>query len=142
MIIRTLSDFGIRGCRSRSHPGVWVGNKQIAAIGLRIKKAVGMHGFTLNLNTICKSALCPNIADCFSRKTATFLILGDVCTRHCMFCAVKKGCPLPVADKEPQHLAEAVDKLNLNYVVITSTTRNDLSDGGASHFIKTIRMLH
>lgn len=96
----------------------------------------------LNLNTICKSALCPNITNCFARKTATFLILGDVCTRHCTFCAVKKGRPLPVDDKEPQHLVEAVDKLNLNYVVITSTTRDDLSDGGVSHFIKTIRMLH
>jgi len=96
----------------------------------------------LNLHTICKSALCPNIADCFSRKTATFLILGDVCTRHCTVCAVKKGRPLPIDDKEPQHLAEAADKLNLNYVVITSTTRDDLPDGGASHFIKTIRMIH
>ena len=96
----------------------------------------------LNLNTICKSALCPNITNCFARKTATFLILGDVCTRHCTFCAVKKGHPLPVDDKEPQHLVEAADKLNLNYVVITSVTRDDLSDGGASHFIKTIRMLY
>ncbi len=96
----------------------------------------------LNLNTVCKSALCPNITDCFSRKTATFLILGDICTRHCNFCAVKKGCPLPVDDKEPQHLAEAVDRLNLNYVVITSTTRDDLPDGGVSQFIKAIRMLH
>lgn len=95
----------------------------------------------LKLNTICQSALCPNIVDCFSRKTATFLILGDVCTRHCTFCAVKKGRPLPVDDEEPQHLAEAVDQLNLNYVVITSTTRDDLPDGGASHFIKTIETI-
>jgi len=95
----------------------------------------------LNLNTICKSALCPNIADCFSRKTVTFLILGDVCTRSCTFCGVKKGCPLPVDDKEPEHIADAVNRLNLDYVVITSTTRDDLTDGGASHFVATIHTL-
>ncbi len=96
----------------------------------------------LSLHTICESARCPNVTECFSRKTATFLILGDVCTRHCSFCAVKKGQPLPVDDKEPQHLLEAVEKLNLSYVVVTSVTRDDLSDGGASQFVKTINMLH
>jgi len=96
----------------------------------------------LSLHTICESALCPNVAECFSRKTATFLILGDVCTRRCSFCAVKKGQPLPVDGKEPQHLLEAVEKLNLSYVVVTSVTRDDLSDGGASQFVKTINMLH
>ena len=96
----------------------------------------------LSLHTICESALCPNIGECFSRKTATFLILGDVCTRRCSFCAVKKGQPLPVDGKEPQHLLEAVEKLNLSYVVVTSVTRDDLSDGGASQFVKTINMLH
>ena len=96
----------------------------------------------LSLHTICESALCPNIGACFLRGTATFLILGDVCTRHCTFCAVKKGQPLPVDDKEPQHLLEAVEKLNLSYVVITSVTRDDLSDGGASHFVKAVNILH
>jgi len=96
----------------------------------------------LSLHTICESALCPNVAECFSRKTATFLILGDVCTRRCSFCAVKKEQPLPVDGKEPQHLLEAVEKLNLSYVVVTSVTRDDLSDGGASQFVKTINMLH
>ena len=96
----------------------------------------------LSLHTICESALCPNVAECFSRKTATFLILGDVCTRHCSFCAVKKGQPLPVDGKEPQHLLEAVEKLNSSYVVVTSVTRDDLPDGGASQFVKTINMLH
>ena len=96
----------------------------------------------LSLHTICESALCPNIGECFSRKTATFLILGDVCTRRCSFCAVKKGQPLPVDKREPQHLLEAVEKLNLSYVVVTSVTRDDLSDGGASQFVKTINMLH
>ncbi len=96
----------------------------------------------LSLHTICESALCPNVSECFSRKTATFRILGDVCTRPCSFCAVKKGQPLPVDGKEPQHLLEAVGKLNLSYVVVTSVTRDDLSDGGASQFVKTINMLH
>ena len=96
----------------------------------------------LHLHTICESAHCPNIGECFSRKTATFLILGDVCTRHCTFCAVKKGHPLPVDEKEPQHLLEAAEKLNLSYVVITSVTRDDLVDGGASQFVKVINLLH
>lgn len=96
----------------------------------------------LNLHTICESALCPNIGECFSRKTATFLILGDTCTRHCTFCAVKKGLPTPIDEKEPQHLLEAVERLDLNYIVITSVTRDDLFDGGASQFVKTINTLH
>ena len=99
-----------------------------------------LHG--LSLHTICESAHCPNIVECFSRKTATFLILGNVCTRHCTFCAVKKGIPLPVDDKEPEHLLEAVKKLDLRYIVVTSVTRDDLSDGGASQFVKIISMLH
>ena len=96
----------------------------------------------LHLHTICGSAQCPNIGECFSRKTATFLILGDVCTRQCTFCAVKKGVPLPVDEREPQHLLEAVKNLGLRYVVITSVTRDDLPDGGASQFVKTIEILH
>ena len=95
----------------------------------------------LNLHTICESALCPNVTECFSRRTATFLILGNICTRSCTFCAVKKGKPLPIDYKEPQHLVEAVGKLNLSYVVITSVTRDDLPDGGVSQFVKVINML-
>ena len=96
----------------------------------------------LSLHTICESAHCPNVGDCFSRKTATFLILGDICTRRCTFCAVKKGHPLPVDEEEPQHLLEAAEKLNLSYIVITSVTRDDLVDGGASQFVKVINILH
>jgi lipoic acid synthetase len=96
----------------------------------------------LRLHTICESAHCPNIGLCFSRKTATFLILGDVCTRRCTFCAVKKGTPVPVDEEEPQHLLEAVIKLGLRYVVVTSVTRDDLADGGASQFVKTTKILH
>ena len=95
----------------------------------------------LSLHTICESAICPNIGECFSRRTATFLILGDVCTRHCRFCAVKKGPPLPVDDDEPRHLLEAVEKLNLGYVVITSVTRDDLADGGAAQFERVIKLI-
>ncbi|HEY83473.1 MAG TPA: lipoyl synthase [Dehalococcoidia bacterium] len=95
----------------------------------------------LKLNTICQNALCPNIGRCFSQGTATFLILGNVCTRHCSFCAVKKGCPVPVDEDEPQHLLEAATRLGLGYVVITSVTRDDLPDGGASQFAKVIKLL-
>ena len=96
----------------------------------------------LNLHTICESALCPNSGECFSRKTATFLILGDVCTRRCSFCAVKKGTPVPVDKNEPHHLLEAVKSLGLEYVVITSVTRDDLADGGACQFVEAIEILH
>jgi len=96
----------------------------------------------LSLHTICDSAQCPNIGECFSRKTATFLILGNVCTRNCSFCAMKKGVPTPVDEKEPRHVLEAVEKLLLRYVVITSVTRDDLPSGGASQFARTIRVLH
>jgi len=95
----------------------------------------------LGLHTICQSALCPNIGRCFTSGTATFLILGDVCTRRCTFCAVKKGHPAPVDETEPHHLCDAVAKLGLTYVVITSVTRDDLPDGGASQFAQTVNLL-
>ena len=96
------------------------------------------------LNTVCRSAKCPNISDCWSRRTATFMILGDICTRSCSFCAVKTGKPGVVDTHEPIRVAEAVKKLDLKYVVITSVDRDDLDDGGASIFaavIKEIKML-
>jgi len=93
------------------------------------------------LHTICQSAKCPNISECWAQKTATFLILGDTCTRRCSFCAVKKGIPQAPSPEEPDHVAEAVDKLRLSYAVITSVTRDDLSDGGASQFVETIRAI-
>lgn len=95
----------------------------------------------LSLHTICESALCPNQGDCFAQRTATFLLLGDICTRNCTFCAVKKGVPRPVDEQEPLHLAEVAKALGLRYVVITSVTRDDLPDGGASQFAKTITLL-
>lgn len=93
------------------------------------------------LNTICRSAKCPNVAECWSRKTAAFLILGETCTRGCAFCAVEKGSPSPPSPDEPEHVAEAVSLLGLRYAVITSVTRDDLSDGGASLFAATIRAI-
>ncbi len=93
------------------------------------------------LHTICQSAKCPNISECWSKRTATFLILGDICTRGCAFCAVKKGNPRPPSLDEPYQVAEAVDRLGLRYAVITSVTRDDLSDGGAFLFVETIDAL-
>ncbi len=90
------------------------------------------------LHTICQSARCPNVASCWSARTAAFLILGDVCTRNCAFCAVKKGVPGPPDETEPDGVAEAVASLGLRYVVLTSVTRDDLPDGGAGVFARTI----
>ncbi|MCL2680283.1 MAG: lipoyl synthase, partial [Coriobacteriia bacterium] len=92
----------------------------------------------LGLNTVCKEANCPNYSDCFSRKTATFLIMGTVCTRNCRFCNVSHGPPKSLDPSEPARVAQAVQKLGLNYVVVTSVTRDDLPDGGATHFSATI----
>lgn len=93
----------------------------------------------LRLHTICEEALCPNISECFKRRQATFLIMGNLCTRACSFCNVdKSGQPLPLEYDEPKRTAEAVKRLGLRHAVITSPTRDDLSDGGASHFIKTV----
>jgi lipoic acid synthetase len=94
-----------------------------------------------HLHTICQSAKCPNIAECWTARTATFLILGDTCTRRCDFCAVKKGAPVGVSGEEPAQVAEAIASLGLDYAVVTSVTRDDLPDGGASVFARTIRAI-
>jgi len=93
------------------------------------------------LHTVCEEALCPNIGECFEQRTATFLILGDTCTRQCRFCAVEKGSPFGVDEGEPLRIAEAVKKMKLQYVVITSVTRDDLADGGASVYAQTIQCI-
>jgi len=93
------------------------------------------------LHSICRSAKCPNIAECWAQKTATFLIMGEVCTRSCTFCAVKKGRPEAIPENEGARIAEAVIAMDLQYVVITSVTRDDLPDGGASFFGEVIRTL-
>lgn len=92
----------------------------------------------LGLETICESARCPNRSECWTRRTATFMILGEVCTRPCGFCAVKRGHPEAVALDEPDRLAEACARLGLKHVVITSVTRDDLPDGGAEHFRRCV----
>lgn len=92
----------------------------------------------LNLYTVCNSALCPNRGECFKKGTATFIILGNICTRNCGFCAVKKGKPLPLDPEEPYHIAQAARHLQLKHIVVTSVTRDDLPDGGAEHFAETI----
>lgn len=93
------------------------------------------------VHTICKSAVCPNAGDCFAQGTATFLILGDICTRECRFCAVPKGKLLPPDADEPMRIAFAIRELALDYVVITSVTRDDLKDGGSAHYAAVIRAI-
>jgi lipoic acid synthetase len=93
----------------------------------------------LNLHTVCQEAKCPNIFECWTNRTATFMLGGDICTRHCGFCAVGKGAPEALDAEEPRHVAEAVKHLNLAHTVITSVNRDDLPDGGAAHWAATIR---
>lgn len=93
---------------------------------------------SFNLHTVCEAAKCPNIGECFSRGTATFMILGDVCTRSCRFCAVSKGTPKPVDHDEPMRIARMVNALGIRHAVITSVTRDDLPDQGAHHFAATV----
>ncbi len=100
-----------------------------------IKQILRQHA----LHTVCEEASCPNIGECFSRGTATFMILGDLCTRRCPFCDVGHGKPLPPDANEPAHLAHTIAALQLRYVVITSVDRDDLRDGGAQHFVDCIR---
>jgi len=92
----------------------------------------------LNLHTVCKEANCPNLMECFSKKTATFMILGNVCSRNCTFCNVKNGKPLPIDPDEPANVAKVVEKMGLQYVVVTSVTRDDLPDGGSHQFVRVI----
>jgi lipoic acid synthetase len=92
----------------------------------------------LRLETVCENAKCPNRPECWSRRTATFMILGNVCTRPCSFCSVPKGAPLSIEDDEPERVAEAAVRLGLKHVVITSVTRDDLPDGGADHFARCV----
>jgi lipoyl synthase len=96
---------------------------------------------TLKLHTVCESAACPNIGDCWNRRTATFMILGNVCTRRCGFCAVQKGAPLPVDYDEPRRVAQACAALGLKFAVITSVNRDDRKDGGAELFALVIRAI-
>ncbi|MBI5779076.1 MAG: lipoyl synthase [Planctomycetes bacterium] len=109
-------------------------NKPSLGKSMAINNIIKSHG----LHTVCQSAKCPNIFECFAKGTATFMILGDACTRHCRFCSVKKQAPLPLASNEAKEVADACCKMKLKHVVITSVTRDDLPDGGAGVFYDTI----
>lgn len=95
----------------------------------------------LNLNTVCQEARCPNIRECFCQKQATFLILGPICTRMCQFCNITKGVPEALDKSEPENVAEAVRKLGLRHVVVTSSTRDDLPDGGSEQFVRCVEAI-
>jgi len=110
------------------------------SIGDRYRSVVSLVS-RLGIATVCESALCPNIVECWNSGVATFMIMGDVCTRGCRFCYVVKGKPKPLDPLEPLRVAEAVRILGLDYVTITSVDRDDLPDGGASHFAETIRAI-
>ncbi len=102
-----------------------------------VRHIVERHG----LHTICSSGHCPNQAECWSKRTATFMILGDICTRCCRFCATQTGKPLPPDDDEPRRVAESIALMHLKYVVVTSVTRDDLPDGGAHHWARTVEAI-
>ena len=95
-----------------------------------------------NLHTVCEEAKCPNLGECWSHGAATFMLMGDVCTRRCHFCAVGKGKPAPLDSMEPDRVAAAVESLGLDYVVLTSVDRDDLPDQGSAHFAATIEAIH
>jgi lipoic acid synthetase len=101
---------------------------------LRLKRILREH----KLHTVCEEARCPNIGECWGHDTATFLILGDICTRGCRFCAIGKGRPGPLDPEEPKNVARVVKELGLNHIVVTSVDRDDLPDGGSAHFAKTV----
>lgn len=123
-----------RACSGTAHPP-WLRVRLPSASVHRMENLLAR----LRVHTVCKSAMCPNQGECFARGTATFMILGAVCTRNCAFCAVAKGRPEPVDPEEPERVACAARALGLRHVVITSPTRDDLPDGGASQFAATIR---
>jgi lipoic acid synthetase len=125
-----------RGTPGRDKKPVWLKVKLPADPNFfRVSEVLKAH----RLHTICQSARCPNIGECWSNRTATFLILGDTCTRTCGFCAVSKGSPSAPDEAEPGRVADVIRSLGLKYAVITSVTRDDLADGGASIFARTIR---
>src|SRR6187455_1623302 len=101
---------------------------------LPVAKLIG----DLALNTVCQEARCPNILECWGAGTATFMILGEICTRRCTFCAVGRGTPLLADDDEPRRVAEAVERMNVRHAVITMVNRDDMADGGARHVAETV----
>ncbi len=122
---------------ARKHPD-WIKVRASASPDyFRTKAMLG----ELKLHTVCQEACCPNIGECFSHRTATFMLMGDICTRNCPYCAVGHGRMRPLDPDEPRRVAEAVGRLGLNHVVVTSVNRDDLPDGGAAHFAATARAI-
>jgi lipoyl synthase len=113
----------------------WIRVKAPTSVGFAETKALMRR---LNLATVCEEAACPNIGECWTKKHATVMIMGDICTRACAFCNVKTGMPRALDMSEPQHVADAAAELGLKHIVVTSVDRDDLADGGASHFVKVI----
>ncbi len=122
----------------RSRKPDWIRVKAPTSVGFAETKALMRR---LNLSTVCEEAACPNIGECWTKKHATVMILGDTCTRACAFCNVKTGMPRAVDPLEPQHTADAAAELGLEHIVVTSVDRDDLPDGGASQFVKLIEAL-
>jgi len=124
---------GDKACRSNPERPSWIRVK-----GLRADVQASMISKLAGCNTVCMSAKCPNLGECFTIGVATFMIGGRICTRACRFCGVRHGKPDPLDPEEPDKVAESVERLGLRYVVITSVARDDLEDGGASHFVAVI----
>ncbi len=117
----------------------WIAERKLSLGSLRDVRQVMAKG---KLHTVCDEARCPNRSECFSRHTATFLIMGDTCTRSCRYCSIAHGKPRPLDPEEPRRLAEAAKELGLRHVVVTSVDRDDLPDGGATQFARVIEALH
>ena len=131
-------DEGKEGLKGRKRLPGWMRMQMPGgARYMEVKEQVNAHG----LHTICTSGNCPNIGECWAAGTATFMILGEICTRSCKFCAVKTGKPLPVDEKEPYRLVDSIRSMGINHAVITSVDRDDLADKGAGFWAKTIRIL-
>ena len=127
----------IRQVAPRHMPGPWL----VAPAPQEETAIIEQMVADLSLHTVCQEAACPNIGECWARGTATFMLLGDVCTRNCRFCNVTSGQPLPLDPQEPAHVAEAAARMGLRHVVVTSVTRDDLPDGGAGQFALTIQAI-
>ncbi len=124
--------------RTQSKFPPWIKKRLPAGMEAGLTRSVLEH---YRLNTVCRSAHCPNLGECFSHGTATFMIMGNVCTRSCRFCAVSGGIPSPLEPSEPERVAMAAREMKLRHVVVTSVTRDDLEDGGAAHFSEVIAAL-
>ena len=134
----SIANTGAKASASTPERPKWL--RAPAPVGENYRELKDLIG-RLRLHTVCESAACPNVGECWNHRTATFMILGNVCTRRCGFCAVEKGAPLPVDYDEPNRVAEAVAAMGLRFAVVTSVNRDDRQDGGAELFALTIRAI-